>query len=131
MLFRSFTHLIEIPDIRPDDSYELQTGVNQISAVMLDHEEVDVKCVIQLSVLVFTLSTQNVIQQISEAPKDLNMLQEMPGLVGYIVDKEESLWDIAKKYNTTIDHIMKLNGLENDKVNAGDKLLLLKEVDGF
>ena len=55
----------------------------------------------------------------------------MPGLVGYIVDKEESLWDIAKKYNTTIDHIMKLNGLENDKVNAGDKLLLLKEVDGF
>ena len=98
---------------------------------MLDHEEVDVKCVIQLSVLVFTLSTQNVIQQISEAPKDLNMLQEMPGLVGYIVDKEESLWDIAKKYNTTIDHIMKLNGLENDKVNAGDKLLLLKEVDGF
>ena len=126
-----FTHLIEIPDIHPDDNYELQTGVNQISAVMLDHEEVDVKCVIQLSVLVFTLSTQNVIQQISEAPKDLNMLQEMPGLVGYIVDKEESLWDIAKKYNTTIDHIMKLNGLENDKVNAGDKLLLLKEVDGF
>lgn len=126
-----FTHLIEIPDIQPDDSYELQTCINQISAVMLDHEEIDVKCVIRLSCLVFTRSSQNVIQQIKEAPKDLNMLQEMPGLVGYIVDKEESLWDIAKKYNTTIDHIMKLNALETDKVNAGDKLILLKEVDGF
>lgn len=126
-----FTHLIEIPDIHSDDSYELQTSINQISAVMLDHEEIDVKCIIQLSVLVFTHSTQNVIQQIAEAPKDLDILQEMPGLVGYIVDKEESLWDIAKKYNTTIDHIMKLNGLENDKVNTGDKLILLKEVDGF
>ena len=55
----------------------------------------------------------------------------MPGLVGFIVEKDGSLWDIAKEYNTTVESIMRLNGLEKDWVGQGDRLLLLKQIDGI
>lgn len=126
-----FTHLIEIPDISPDDSYELQATINQISAIMLDNQEIDVKIIVSLSGLVFTYDTQNIINGILETPKDLKMLQEMPGLVGFIVEQNGTLWDIAKEYNTTVENIMLLNHIESDEVKAGDKLLLLKEISGF
>ncbi|RAZ16715.1 peptidoglycan-binding protein LysM, partial [Klebsiella oxytoca] len=54
-----------------------------------------------------------------------------PGLVGFIADKEGSLWDIAKEYNTTVENIMQLNQLDTDRVRPGDKLLLFKQIDGI
>lgn len=126
-----FSHLIEIPDISVDDSYELQASINQISALMLDNQEIDVKVIVNLSTLVFTYDSQNIINGITEMPKDLKKLQEMPGLVGFIVEQNGSLWDIAKEYNTTVDSIMLLNHIETDEVKAGDKLLLVKEISGF
>ena len=55
----------------------------------------------------------------------------MPGMVGFIAEKDGNLWDIAKEYSTTIESIMELNNLKNDNVKKGDKLLLLKMVDGL
>ena len=53
------------------------------------------------------------------------------GLVGLIVEKESSLWDIAKEYNTTVESIMQLNDLSSDHVAMGDHLLLVKQLDGI
>ena len=40
---------------------------------------------------------ETVITGIKEEPLDLKQLQELPGIVGYIVQEKDSLWDIAKK----------------------------------
>ena len=48
-----------------------------------------------------------------------------------IVEKESSLWDIAKEYNTTVESIMQLNDLSSDHVAMGDHLLLVKQLDGI
>ena len=37
---------------------------------------------------------------------------------------------IAKEFYTTVDKIKELNGLENERIRKGDKLLLIKEVEG-
>lgn len=42
----------------------------------------------------------------------------------HIVQKGESLWSIAKKYNTSVDRIKKANGLKSDRINVGDKLII-------
>lgn len=39
----------------------------------------------------------------------------------------DDLWDLAKKYMTTEESIQEMNGLESDKIKAGDKLLIFKE----
>lgn len=47
--------------------------------------------------------------------------------MGYIVKNGDDLWDLAKKYMTTEESIQEMNGLESDKIKAGDKLLIFKE----
>ena len=51
----------------------------------------------------------------------------LPGVIGYIVKKDDTLWSIAKAYYTTVDRIQMLNELENDQIKAGDRLVILKE----
>lgn len=122
---------IEIKGIQPEDDYELQSAISQISIMMLDNQEVEVKVILNLCAFVFTHGNQEIITQIQTLPLDMEKIQAMPGLVGFIVQKEDSLWNIAKTYNTTIESIMELNHLENENVKPGDRLLLLKQVDGI
>lgn len=126
-----FEHTIEVRNIQPTDSYELQTEINNINVIMLDREEIEVKAVLNLSVLVFTGCGGDIVTSFDETPIDLERFQEMPGLIGYIVKSGDSLWSIAKTFHTTIDSIHELNHLERDEIHTGDKLLLLKQTEGI
>ena len=42
----------------------------------------------------------------------------------HLVKKGESLWDIAKKYKTSIDEIVKWNKLSSTRIQAGQKLII-------
>ena len=52
----------------------------------------------------------------------------MPSLVIYSVQHNDSLWKIAKKFNTTIEDIVELNEIDNpDVLQIGRKLLIPKK----
>ena len=59
---------------------------------------------------------------------DVERLKKMPGIVGYIVQEGDSLWTLARRFHTSIDAIMEANHLADDRIHAGDKLILVKEV---
>jgi len=82
-----------------------------------------------LNTIVFEKITEPIITDLEVADLDLEKLQAMPGIIGYIVKKGDTLWNIAKKYHTTVDTIMDINELENDQVKEGDKLIIVKRVD--
>ena len=54
-------------------------------------------------------------------------IEKRPGITGYIVRDGDILWDLAKKYNTTVEGIMEVNDLESGDIKAGDRLLIFKE----
>ncbi len=120
----------EIKGISDDDSYELQSDINQINLIMIDKEEVEAKITISICALVFTSKSQDAITGITENPLDLEKFNDMPGLAGFIANENDTLWDIAKEYNTTPESIMELNGLTSSQIHKGDRLLLMKIVDG-
>lgn len=68
------------------------------------------------------------IVDIHKEPLDAVELMKQPGIVGYIVKKEERLWDIARHFHTTEAEIMETNGLKSADVQQGDKLLIVKKV---
>ena len=123
-----FHYEAEVPGITQDSIWYLEHGVEQLTAVMVGGEMAEVKAVVFLDILVLQPVRQNVIRSAELAPLDTGKLQKMPGIVGYLVQKEDDLWRIAKRFHTTVDNIMMTNNLASDAVKPGDCLILVKEV---
>jgi LysM repeat protein len=115
--------------MKAGSNYEVKPGIDQLSVMMLDSEEIEVKATINLNTIVFDVITEPIITDVTVAPLDLEKLQAMPGIIGYVVKRDDTLWNIAKKYYTTVDNIMAVNELENDRIQEGDKLIITKKVD--
>ena len=123
-----FSQLVEVKGIKENTVYELTPCLEDLSVTMLDGSEAEVKGTVCLDVIAFDPQKQMVITQIEETELDMERIQQMPGLVGYIAKEEDTLWDIAKRFYTTTDSIMEQNEMESDRLQAGDKLLLVKKV---
>ncbi|NLY45878.1 MAG: DUF3794 domain-containing protein [Tissierella sp.] len=65
-----------------------------------------------------------------EETDELIDLSTKPSITIYIVQKGDILWDIAKRYNTTIEDILSSNNLESSyEINVGDKIIIEKTID--
>ena len=124
-----FTQVIEVKGMKPESSYEIRPSVDQLSVMMLDGDEIEVKAIMSLNTIVFDKITEPIIIDLEVAELDIEKLQSMPGIVGYIVKKDDSLWNIAKKYYTSVDTIMEINDMESATIKEGDKLIIMKKVD--
>ena len=51
----------------------------------------------------------------------------MPGIIGYVVKDGDNLWELAKKYHTTMESIMEVNDLDKIELKSGQKILIFKE----
>lgn len=47
-----------------------------------------------------------------------------PSLTMYVVKAGDTLWNIAKRYNTTVENLMMINGLNSDLITIGKKLMI-------
>ena len=125
-----FSYLLEVPGIRPEDSYVIRPELEQLTVTMLDSEEMDVKAVVGLKTIVFRNKMQDVIEQIMIGEINSNLLHELPGIVVYVVQPGDSLWKIGKKYYVSVDAIKQMNNLTSDEIRPGDKLLIVKYPNG-
>lgn len=123
-----FSQLIEIPDMSSSLRMELDCGIEQLSAVMLDQEHIEMKAVIHLDLLAFEEQMVSNIEEVEETPLDMEKLQNSPGLVGYIAKAGDDLWTIAKENHTTIRDIMETNGWKEKELMPGDTILIVKQV---
>ena len=44
----------------------------------------------------------------------------------YFIKKDDTIWKIAKEFNVSKDELMRINNLEDEKINFGDKLFIVK-----
>jgi len=124
-----FNHTVEAKGIDNNCTYYMQTDLEQLSTTMIDSEEIETKVSISINVLVLRKQTEDVIIEIEEEELNLQKLQELPGMVGYVVQQTDTLWDIAKQFYTTIAQIKMLNNLETDEIKQGDRLIVMKSVE--
>ena len=57
-------------------------------------------------------------------PLNWEEAEKGPGIIGYIVQEGDELWDLAKRYSTTVEGIKEVNELESDEIKAGKKILI-------
>ena len=123
-----FSQLIEIPEMDDNIRIELDSGIEQLSAVMLDQEHIEVKAAVHLDLIAFAEQRVANIEELEEEALDMEELQNSPGLVGYIAKAEDDLWQIAKENHTTIRDIMETNGWKEKQLSPGDTILIVKRV---
>ncbi len=123
-----FSRQIEAEGIRPEDPFELSAGIDQLTVILADNSQADVKAVISLDAIVFRSQNTSLISGITRHPVDLEQYEKQPGIAGYIVKTGDRLWDIAKEHHTTVSDVIAMNQLSGEHVSRGDKLLIVKQM---
>ena len=124
-----FTHSADISGMDDECRYSLNTGLEQLSTTMADSEEIEVRAAVNMNLFVVRPHRQQCIADIGEKDLDLQKLQQLPGIVGYIVQDGDTLWDIARTYYTTPKKIMNMNQMESEEIRRGDHLIIMKELE--
>ncbi|XP_057850200.1 uncharacterized protein LOC131060804 isoform X1 [Cryptomeria japonica] len=91
------------------------------------------------------LSAENIIEKTSEVQKEEKISEVQKGVIGFGSEitkkfqkqgttkksgttieliKGDTLWDLSQKYGVSIDSIKAANGLTDDMIYAGDKLII-------
>lgn len=125
----AFEQVVDVPGLKKEDCFYLECGLDQLQVNLLDSSEYEAKVSIKIDVMAFGTEKIERVINMEEIPLDGNGLQDYPGIVAYIPWEEEALWDIAKKFKTTVEEIKENNGLKSENVKKGEKLLIVKQVD--
>ena len=105
-----------------DETNKLDIEVQNSDFIVQDNNIVDSNIELQVNTNSYRNSNMNIIDQIENTGEKE---QEDYSVIMYIVKKGDTLWEIAKKYNTTIDEIVRVNGIEDpDVINVGQKIFI-------
>ena len=113
-----FEQFIEIHDFSENSYYWIKDTIEQLQVNLLDSSEYEVKATLQIAVLAVQREYWSNITEIIEEELDMDTLQRQPGMIGYVRQEGEDLWDVAKKYHATTDNMIEI----------GNKVLIIKQV---
>lgn len=86
--------------------------------------DIEVNLTLEVSSNIEDISNINTIDKIEEMALDISNLDSINL---YVVKPGDSLWNIAKKYKTSIDKIVKINNIDNpDEIDVGQKILVIR-----
>jgi hypothetical protein len=110
--------------------YAVNAYVEQLNAVMTGSNEMEIKANVSLDAVCFENKKLESVMECEVEDYEEGEFLKFPGMVGYIATGDETLWDIAKKYHTTVESIKQrnpvLNERKSDRIKRSDKLLLVK-----
>lgn len=124
-----FTLNVEIPEVNEDCRIFVRCQVDQIDLSMNTTDQLEAKLGLTVHTMALCKPDVDRVSDIEVSDLDMRRLQELPGMVGYIVQNGDSLWEIAKENHTTVEKIQELNQLSGNEIHKGQKLVILKAVN--
>ena len=121
-----YEYTLEVPGITTEDKYSVQGEVEQLQVSMLDGEEMDVKAVLGFSTIVFKTIPARLLNTVEITALSPEKENRLPGIAFYVVKEGDNLWNIGKRYYISVDKLKELNALENDELQIGQKLLIVR-----
>ena len=122
----SFQYSIE--NITNGENLNINTNIEVTNQDFIIQEGGEVLENIQMTMN--TMMNRNIhINTIDEVQTNGEREEQDYSIIMYIVKKGESLWSIAKTFGSTIEDIVRANGIENpDQISIGEKLYIPKYV---
>lgn len=123
-----FEHVAELQEGSKNCDWQTFLCLDQLNVAMLDAKELEMKAVLQMQVIFTQKEDLTLVEELTEAPLDMERIRRMPGMVIHVVQPEETLWDISKAHATSCEAVTELNELKEEPLKPGQKILLVKEI---
>ncbi|HBF65730.1 MAG TPA: hypothetical protein DDW34_08305 [Clostridium sp.] len=121
-----FNQKIEMKGVMPSDEVSTKGRLEEMDFQILSDREGELYASIVLEADAKRQETAQLVTDIRLKNTDISQ-KPMAGAVIYTVQPGDSLWKIAKHFDTTIDRILMVNDIEDpDKIYPGQKLLIIK-----
>ena len=124
-----FEYMVEAQPMPPAARCEIRGVLEQIGGYVVDGDQLEIRAVAGIYVTGYVRIDMEMIDDAEEEPFDDEALAHIPSMTGYVVASGDTLWDIAKRYGTTIDKIRQYNDNVEDPLEPGRKLFLIKSVE--
>ena len=121
-----FKHQVDIKGICDSMKCYNNLDIEHCNYSMVSSDQVEIRTVIGVDCRVYTKSSLPVITKISEGTMEEKKF--MPSIIIYFAQPGDTLWKIAKKYNTTVDDILKMNNIQDkDVIMPGQQIVIMKK----
>ncbi len=118
--------VIEFPGVQPGTLLRAQAQVESINLELTGDRTVRVNGTVMFRVMARTPRALMALRDCAAVePVDPST---RPSMMFYVVQSGDSLWKIARQYQTTVDTLARINQIPNpDRINIGQKLIIPKQ----
>ena len=123
-----YRQVIEAKGATSSMRVNVDISIDHVAFNMLSPRETEVRFLLTFNTQVNEEEEVSIIGNIEFSEMDMDLLNSMASMTVYIVQQDDSLWKIAKRYNTSLDELLAVNDLEHPaRIGVGQKLLILKK----
>lgn len=124
-----FRHFVEIPGLKLGMQCIAKCNVDSLTFSSMNSQMIEVRVVISVSADAYKQTDKKLVNRVEEVDGITIDQSRIPAVTIYLVQKGDTMWSIAKRYNTTVDALVKLNSIENpSKIVTGMQIMILKNV---
>ena len=119
-----FSHTFRVDGANAETICEAKVFTEHTSYTITGGDSIEIRAVLGLNVRSFKRGSISQIADISieDAPED----KRKPCIVIYFVQSGDTLWNIAKRYQTTVDALIKCNNLTTDALDVGQEIRICR-----
>ena len=124
-----FRHFVEISGAREDMEADVELKVFEVDFSLINPEQVEVKVNVGASCMVKKNREIEVLVNAEEL-EDVVDITKSPSMTIYFVQPGDTLWKIAKRYNTTVESIVKTNEIiDANHILSGSQIIIQKSYE--
>jgi LysM repeat protein len=122
----NFRAAMEIPEAKGNTKANSEISIKELWFDRINSKQIEVNANLFIASSVYGQEKYKIIEKVCFIEPQ-EAIGVKPGMVVYITKNGDTLWDIAKKYRTTVDMITEINDLEKDQtIEASTKLLIVR-----
>ena len=121
-----FTFNVDAPNVNQSSMVETQMQIKNQNFVVMPDGNIDISIDINFIMNISKMTSINLIDSINA---EENRQIEIYSIIIYFVKPGDTLWEIAKRFRSTVEDIARVNNIENpDKLNVGQQLFIPRYV---
>lgn len=109
-----------------NSKWEIFCLIQECKAILLDAEQAEIKINLIADLQPISYEERDILEEVKREDMEAAMRNKLPSMIVYRPSFRESVWDIGKKHLVSTEMIKKINQLEKEEVEEGEKLLLVR-----